>query len=154
MRRKEKQVSDQDVINSVIKSATICRVGLVKGDRPYVIPLNFGFDGSNIYLHSARSGEKVEILKINNHVCLEFEQDISIIENEKPCDWSARFLTVIVHGTAELVVDQVEKRYGLAQILEHYKPGGEQYPFTDEDIKPVLVYKVIIEEINGKISGM
>lgn len=154
MRRKDKQVSDVEVLNSVINNATVCRIGLVKDDRPYVIPLNFGFDGRNIYFHSARSGEKVEILKMNNHICIEFEQDISIIESEKPCDWSARFLTIVVHGTAELVVDLVQKRYGLVQILEHYKSGVGEYPFTDDEIKPVLVYKVMIEEIIGKLSGM
>ena len=63
-------------------------------------------------------------------------------------------MTVVVHGTAELVDEPVEKKYGLGQIVEHYGVGGEQYPFTDEEIKPVLVYKVIVEEIVGKISGM
>lgn len=154
MRRQEKQVSDLDVLHSVINKATVCRIGLVKDDRPYVIPLNFGFDGSYLYFHSARSGEKVEILKMNNHVCVEFEQDISIIEDDKPCNWGARYLTVVIHGTAELVVDLVEKKFGLVQILEHYKAGGGQYSFTDEEIKPVLVYKVVVEEIIGKISGM
>ena len=154
MRRKDKQIFDIEALHSVINNATVCRIGLVKGDCPYVIPLSFGFDGRNIYFHSARSGEKVEILKVNNNVCVEFEQDISIIEDEKPCDWSARYLTVVVHGTAELVDEPVEKKYGLGQIVEHYGVGGEQYPFTDEEIKPVLVYKVIVEEIVGKISGM
>ena len=154
MRRKDKQVTDIEVLNSVINRALVCRIGLVKDDRPYVIPLNFGFDGSNLYFHSARSGEKVEILKINSHICVEFEQDISIIENEKPCNWGARYLTVVVHGTAELVVDLGEKRYGLAQILEHYKTGGDQYLFTDEELEPVLVYKVRAEEIIGKTYGM
>ncbi|MEL1135778.1 pyridoxamine 5'-phosphate oxidase family protein [Desulfitobacterium sp. THU1] len=153
MRRKDKQISDIEALHSVINKATVCRIGLVKEDRPYVIPLSFGFDGRNIYFHSARTGEKVEILKANNHVCLEFEQDISIIEDEKPCDWSARYLTVVVHGTAELVDDLVAKKYGLGQIAEHYQAGGEQYPFTDAEIQPVLVYKVTIEEIVGKISG-
>ncbi|AGA68277.1 putative flavin-nucleotide-binding protein [Desulfitobacterium dichloroeliminans LMG P-21439] len=153
MRRKDKEILDSEVLHSVINQATVCRIGLVKEDRPYVIPLSFGFDGSNIYFHSARSGEKVEILKVNNHVCLEFEQDISIIEGEKPCDWSARYLTVVVHGRAELVEEFVDKKYGLGQIAEHYQVSGEQYPFTAEEIRPVLVYKVTIEEIVGKISG-
>lgn len=154
MRRKDKQVIDLDVLHSVINKATVCRIGLVKHDRPYVIPLSFGFDGNNIYFHSATSGEKVEILKVNSHICIEFEQDIRIIEKEKPCNWSAHYLTVVVHGTAELVVDPAEKRYGLAQIIGHYKTSEKQYFFTDQELRPVLVYKVNIEEISGKISGM
>jgi hypothetical protein len=154
MRRKDKQTSDIDVLHSVINNATVCRIGLVKDDRPYVIPLNFGFDGRYIYFHSATSGEKVEILKTNKHICVEFEQNISIIENEKPCDWGARYLTVVVHGTAELVSNPIEKRYGLVQLLTHYKAVGDQYIFSDEELKPVLIYKVIVEKMIGKVSGM
>ena len=154
MRRKEKQVFDIEALHNVINKATVCRIGLVKDNRPYVIPLSFGFNGTHIYFHSAMSGEKVEILKNNNNICVEFEQDISIVANEKPCEWSANYFTVVVHGTAELVVNPEEKRYGLIQILRHYYAGGEQYLFSDEEVRPVLVYKVIVEEIIGKISGM
>lgn len=154
MRRKDKHVSDLPVLHSVINQAAICRIAFVKDDRPYVIPLNFGFDGEHIYFHSATSGEKVDILKQNSNVCLEFEQGIDIIENEKPCEWSARYLTVIIHGRAELVSGIVEKAYGLNQIWQHFKSSAEPYPFTEEELKPVLVYKVVIEGISGKISGM
>ncbi|MHB8126350.1 MAG: pyridoxamine 5'-phosphate oxidase family protein [Desulfitobacteriaceae bacterium] len=153
MRIKDKQVLDKEILHSVMNNAVVCRVGMVKDDRPYIIPLNFGFDGNHIYFHSATSGQKVEILKKNNYVCIEFEQDIKIIEDEKPCGWGARYLTVVVHGTAELLSDLNEKRYGLSQIVKHYKASEEHYQFTDEEIKPVLVYRVSITEIIGKRSG-
>ena len=74
MRRKDKQIFDIEALHSVINNATVCRIGLVKGDCPYVIPLSFGFDRRNIYFHSARSGEKVEILKVNNNVCVDLSK--------------------------------------------------------------------------------
>lgn len=156
MRRKDKLVSDKDILHNVINQAIVCRIGLVKDNQPYVIPLSFGFDETHIYFHSATSGEKVQILKKNNHVCVEFEQDISIIENEKPCKWGVRYLTVVVHGTAELVVDPIQKSYGLAQIFLHYKAeiGIDQCSFTNEELGSVLVYRVTPLEIIGKASGM
>ncbi|KUO61446.1 MAG: hypothetical protein APF84_09090 [Gracilibacter sp. BRH_c7a] len=154
MRRKDKLVTDIDVLHSVINNAAVCRIGLVKEEHPYVIPISFGFDGTYLYFHSATSGEKVEILKMNNHICVEFEQDISIIENEIPCEWGARYLTVIVHGTAELLNDPDEKRYGLTQIVLHYKAGDKKYDFTDQALKTALVYKIKITEIIGKFSGI
>jgi len=154
MRRKEKQVSDISVLHNVIYNAKICRIGLVNDNLPYVIPMSFGFDGTYIYFHSAISGEKVEILKKNNHVCIEFEHNISIIEHEKPCNWGADYLTVVVHGTAEIMVDPAKKSYGLNQIISHYKVGTQEYLFSDEELKTVLVYKITSKEIIGKISGM
>ncbi|KUO65455.1 MAG: hypothetical protein APF84_13300 [Gracilibacter sp. BRH_c7a] len=152
MRRKDKQVFDKEILHGVINNAIVCRVGMVKDDRPYVIPLNFGFDGNYIFFHSATSGQKVDILKKNNYVCIEFEQDIEIIEDEKPCGWGAGYLTVVIHGMAELINDLNEKRYGLSQIVNHYKTSEEQYQFTDEELKTVLVYKVSMAEIIGKRS--
>ena len=152
MRRKDKQVSDKDTLFNVINKSVVCRIGLVNNNLPYVIPINFGFDGTHIYFHSATSGEKVEILKKNNHVCVEFEQDISIIENEKPCKWGARYLTVVVHGIAELVSDPMQKSYGLTQIFAHYNSGIVQFSFTNEELDSVLVYKVNLLEIIGKSS--
>ncbi|KJS85911.1 MAG: hypothetical protein JM58_07655 [Peptococcaceae bacterium BICA1-8] len=154
MRRKEKQASDIKVLHKVIYNAKVCRIGLVNDNLPYVIPLNFGFDGTYIYFHSATGGEKVEILKKNNHVCIEFEQDISIIEHEKPCNWGAHFLTVVVHGTADIMVDPGEKSYGLNQIISHYKGDSQKYLFSAEELKSVLVYKVTPKQIIGKASGM
>jgi nitroimidazol reductase NimA-like FMN-containing flavoprotein (pyridoxamine 5'-phosphate oxidase superfamily) len=154
MRRKDKQVSDKDILCDVINKAIVCRIGLVKNNRPYIIPLSFGFDGIHIYFHSAKSGEKVQILRENNNVCMEFEQDVKIIKGEKPCEWSARYLTVVVHGTAELVVDLIHKSYGLNQIFSHYNPGNNQYTFTNEELESVLVYKVTPIKIMGKSSGM
>lgn len=153
MRRKDKEVLDQEILHQVINHSMVCRIGLVNDDRPYVIPISFGFDGKNIYFHSALQGEKVEILKKNKNVCIEFEQDISIIKNEKPCNWSARYLTVIVHGTADLVADPVKKRYGLSKILAHYG-AGENHIFTDKELQSVLVYQITVKEITGKMSGM
>ncbi|KJS22029.1 MAG: hypothetical protein VR72_08060 [Clostridiaceae bacterium BRH_c20a] len=153
MRRKEKQVSDINILHNVIDNTKVCRIGLVNDNLPYVIPLSFGFDGDYIYFHSATSGEKVEILKKNNNVCIEFEQDISIIEHEKPCRWGAHYLTVVVHGTADIIIDPVEKSYGLNQIFSHYKVDAQKYLFSAEELKSVLVYKVTPKEIIGKVQA-
>ncbi|UWG95595.1 pyridoxamine 5'-phosphate oxidase family protein [Dehalobacter sp. DCM] len=153
MRREDKQITDTDGLHHVITQAMVCRVALVNDNRPYLIPLNFGFDGKHLYFHSAAGGKKVDILKKNNHVCIEFEQDIRIVENEKPCEWGAHYFTVIIHGTAELVNDLDEKRYGLDQIVKHHIASNTQYPFADKEVNSVLVYRVTIDQIIGKKSG-
>jgi len=44
MRRKEKEITDIGEIEGIIKRAGVCRLGLVDGNTPYVIPLNFGYE--------------------------------------------------------------------------------------------------------------
>ncbi|NLC63198.1 MAG: pyridoxamine 5'-phosphate oxidase family protein [Thermoanaerobacterales bacterium] len=154
MRRKDKQVSDKTLLYSVIEKATVCRMGLVDNDRPYIVPLCFGFDGTHIYIHSAKSGEKVRILRQNNNVCLEFEQDIEVIKGHKPCQWSMRYFTVIVHGKAELVDDITQKSYGLSRIISHYSHENKELTFTAEDLESVLLFKITPISITGKASGI
>lgn len=154
MRRKDKQVTDLKLIHEVINKAEICRLALMDGTKPYLIPMSFGFDGTYLFIHSASGGKKVELLKANNQVCVEFEQFEGILKAEKPCNWSARYITVICHGMAELVVDSAEKNYGLNQINRHYDPETKGHVFTEQELAPVLVYKIKPENITGKISGM
>lgn len=155
MRRKDKLVTDLKLLHEVINKGEVCRLGLVDGTEPYIIPLNYGFDGTNLYFHSAKEGRKVAILKVNNRVCVEFEQDIALVkETEKPCDWGVRYFTVICHGTAEAVLDPDEKSYGLNQIVKHYNPKGMLCDFMEQELSSVLVFKIIFKEMVGKISGM
>jgi nitroimidazol reductase NimA-like FMN-containing flavoprotein (pyridoxamine 5'-phosphate oxidase superfamily) len=154
MRRKEKLVTDLKVIHEVIHRAEVCRLGLVDGSKPYIVPLSFGFDGTHIYFHSAREGRKINVLQKNSCVCLEFEQNIGLLKAEKPCKWGFRYLTVICSGTVEPVRDFDEKRKALNLILRHYDPDWVDSTFTEQELSPVLVFKVTLEEMTGKISGM
>jgi nitroimidazol reductase NimA-like FMN-containing flavoprotein (pyridoxamine 5'-phosphate oxidase superfamily) len=153
MRRKEKCVSDPNVLHSVIRKAQVCRLGLVDGSTPYIIPMSFGFDGTHLYVHSAKEGRKIDILDKNNRVCLEFEQDVALVRGTNPCNSGFRYLTVICHGTADVVCDAEEKCYGLNQIVKQYEPEWSSRQFTKQEISRVVVFKIIIEQMIGKVSG-
>lgn len=157
MRRKEKLVTDKQIIERVIYDAHVCRVALVDEGRPYIVPMNFGYDGRHIYLHSAASGQKVDILAKNNRVCLEFEQGVEIVKRHEPCSWGANYLTVIVHGQAEVVSDATQKNDALTEIVAHYdqtfKSNYPDYIFPDKQMQSVLVYRITPSEMVGKISG-
>lgn len=49
MRHKEKEISDPSEMNAIIRKATICRLGMVNGDKPYVVPMNFGYHNNTIF---------------------------------------------------------------------------------------------------------
>lgn len=154
MRRKDKLVTDLKLIHKVIHKAKVMRLGLVDGLEPYVVPLSFGFDGMSIYFHSAAEGRKIDILKANNRVCLEFDQDAALVKKtDKPCGWTLRYLSVICTGKAELMTELEEKIYGLNQIIRHYEPETELYSFTEQQLSSILIFKIIPEEIVGKMSG-
>ena len=46
MRRKDKEILDKKEIESIIKKAGVCRLGLSDNNIPYIVPLNFGYRDS------------------------------------------------------------------------------------------------------------
>ena len=57
MTRREREVTDINEILKIMDACKIVHVGLVDGDQPYVLPMNYGYtykDGKMvIYLHGA-----------------------------------------------------------------------------------------------------
>ena len=154
MRRKDKLVTDKKILHEVIEKAEVCRLGLVDGLTPYIVPLSFVFDGTHIYVHSATEGRKVDILRKNNRVCVEFEQHVALLKGKNACNYGFRYLTVICHGTAEPVHDVDEKRSALNQLMKHYEPEWSPYQFSEQELSSVLVFKITVEGMTGKVSGM
>lgn len=56
MRRSEREIKDRKVIDDMIRRSRVCRLAMCDEDRPYVVPLNFGYDGSFLYFHAAQEG--------------------------------------------------------------------------------------------------
>jgi hypothetical protein len=62
MRRTDKEIINRREINTVLSKATVCRIGLIDRDFPYIVPLNFGYKNNCLYFHSAPIGKKIEII--------------------------------------------------------------------------------------------
>jgi hypothetical protein len=43
MRWKDREISDESGIKAIITKAVVCRLGIVNGNNPYVVPLCFGY---------------------------------------------------------------------------------------------------------------
>lgn len=65
MRRKDKEIADPRKIEAVLNQAQIIHLAMLDGDRPYIIPLNFGYADNAIYFHCAREGKKIDLIKLN-----------------------------------------------------------------------------------------
>ena len=151
MRRKEKQMTDMADIRSVIEKSVVCRLGMVDGDRPYMVPLCFGYRNDTLYFHSAAKGRKIDILRNNPNVCFEFDGSIAAVPSEKGCSWSMNFQSVIGFGQAVFIEDPEEKRTALAAIMAQYT--DRIFAFPEKNISATAVFKVKIETITGKRSG-
>ncbi|MBC7958370.1 MAG: pyridoxamine 5'-phosphate oxidase family protein [Vallitaleaceae bacterium] len=154
MRRSEREIKDIDEIEQILKTAKVCRISMVEDGKPYLVPLNFGYQDKAIYVHSAKSGRKIEILKKNNNVCFEVDIDSVIVEGERACDYSARYKSVIGFGKAIFIEEEAQKMKALDILMGQYvKDGPATHVYSQKDVERIEVIKIAIDEMTGKKSG-
>jgi nitroimidazol reductase NimA-like FMN-containing flavoprotein (pyridoxamine 5'-phosphate oxidase superfamily) len=152
MRRKEREITDRTALDAIVQKALVCRLAMCDGDQPYVIPLNFGYDGNCFYMHCAREGKKIDILEKNNRVCLEIDVDHELVKGESACDWGIKAKSVIATGKAVLIEDEEGKRRALDIIMEHYG-ASPPYSYREKGFHKALIIRVDVESMTGKKLG-
>jgi len=152
MRKTEKEISDRTAIDSIIKNCLVCRIALCKDSMPYIVPVSFGYDGSALYFHTAKEGQKIDYIKSNPKACFEFEQNVKLLRNEKnACSWAFDYESVIGFGVVSELTDVKGKTYGLNVIMEHY--SSKTWEFKKQSLDSTRVWKIEIESITGKRSS-
>jgi len=142
---------DREEIESIIKKADFCRLGLSDNNNPYIVPLNFGYRDRCLYFHTAKVGKKIDMIKTNNRVCFELDIDHEVVRAENPCDWNMKYRSVIGYGRAFLLEDIDEKRRALDIIVEHY--SGRLNEYDEKLVNRLAIIKLQVESMTGKKSG-
>jgi len=151
MRRKDREITDREEMELILQAAPVCRLAMACDGEPYVVPVCFGYDKESIFIHSAREGEKIEILRENPRVCVEVDLTAGPIRDENPCAWEMQYKSVICRGVAHFVEDPNEKQKALDCILHHY--GAESRPFPEKELQAVCIIRIEITGMTGKKMG-
>jgi uncharacterized protein len=149
MRREEREVKNQAEILAIMTEALVCRIGLSDKGMPYIVPMNFGLGENCIYLHCAKEGRKLDIIRENAKVCFEMDLLREIKQGPTTCNWGACYESVIGFGRAILVENLSEKRDALDRIMDHYG-ARPTFPYADDIIAKTEVVKIDIESVTGK----
>ena len=150
MRRKDKQITSIAAIEQLIAGAVVCRLAMVDGDRPYMVPLCFGYENGMLYFHSGHKGKKIELLKKNPNVCFEFDEDCRVLAQPSACDWGMAYCSVVGYGEASFVTSPEGKRRALDIIMRQY--GGDGGSYSDGKITATCIIRVQIRRMTGKMS--
>ncbi|HLZ68774.1 MAG TPA: pyridoxamine 5'-phosphate oxidase family protein [Dehalococcoidia bacterium] len=131
-------LTDEDA-RAVLRQERIGRLGVWDGERVFIYPVNYGYDGANLYLQS-RDGEKVRGMRRHPEVCVQVDQIIT----------PARWRSVMVHGSFEEIGEESARDAALAAIV---RQAGAQppsiAPYLDGP-EHLVVYRVPVREISGR----
>jgi nitroimidazol reductase NimA-like FMN-containing flavoprotein (pyridoxamine 5'-phosphate oxidase superfamily) len=154
MRRKDREITDTRELLEIIKGNKVCRLGMADDNRPYVVPLNYGFefegDDLILYFHCADEGKKIDILKMNPEVCFEMDGEHQLTKGKNNCEYGFNFASIIGFGTVNFIEDEAEKVHALQQLMRHQTGEDRDFRFAPPHIKAVTVFKVKTRSFTGK----
>ncbi len=155
MRRTDREVREFEDILKIIEKAKILRLGLFDGVYPYIVPLHFGYTYDSetkdliFYMHSAKEGHKLDLIRDNPNVCIELDADVEVVSGgDVPCRYGASFSSVIARGSAEILENPEEKVKGLERLMLHQT--GRSFEISEQMALSVEVVKVKVLEITAK----
>jgi len=152
MRREKQEIIDKAVLEQILGGAEICRLSMLDGELPYIVPVNYGYRDGHIYIHSAPEGKKIDLLTQNKQVCFEVEDTVEIVKGKEACDWTTRYRSVVGYGTVEILSDDKSKQEGLEAIMaQHGAP--ELVTFNVLNLKRMVILKLSITSFSGKQSS-
>ena len=152
MIRSDREITDRAEQLAIIDACDVCRVALNGDDGyPYIIPLNFGVDveGDQVYLyfHSARRGQKLDLIAQDARATFEMDCDHELICYGERMSCTMAYRSVIGRGTVE-ILPEGEKKHGLDIIMRHYHAEG--FPYSEKPIPVTTVWRLKVESMTGK----
>lgn len=152
MRRKDREITDLQAIDSIIRRCSIIHIAMFDGEYPYIVPMNFGysFDGQRFTfcMHSAKAGKKLDLLRENPSVAFELMIDGGLEEGKSPCNYGYLYECVMGRGKVRFADDPREKIELLNWIMLQHT--GRCFEFTELHASAVEVFVIEAEELTAK----
>ena len=150
--RREREVTDLDEIIQILDKCMILHLGLVDGDEPYVVPLNYGYtmeEGKlTLYMHGAKTGHKLDLIRANPKVFFEMDCDVHPFEGNHACQYGTTYASVMGRGVAHIIEDVEEKIKALNIFMK--TQTGKDFEFNEKLVGVVSIIKVDVLDYTAK----
>lgn len=150
--RREKLITDIETVKQILDKSKVLHLGLVDGDEPYVVPMNYGYTYENgkltIWLHGATSGRKYDIIRKNPKIFFETECDIVPFEGDVACKYGISYSSLMGRGIATIVEDIEEKKKALSILMQ--TQTEKDFEFNDKLAAVVGIIRLDVSDFTAK----
>ena len=124
MRRKDKEITDEEIMKRILKSTQYVTVAMSKDNDPYLVSLSHGYDEERncVYFHCAQEGKKIDYLRANNRVWGQTVVDRGYHQGE--C--SHLYASVMFSGRVVMIDDRDEKWRALELMTRQLDSDAER----------------------------
>ena len=156
MRRKDLAIADPQQVDAIIQNSHCIRLAFADGKYPYIVPMSFGYqrqgDTQTFYLHGAAVGRKVDLIQKLGCAGFELDCDGHTNEDDKACDFSVRYQSVIGEGDIVQLTDPNEKAAALQVIMKKYS-GRDDWEFPEAVLGKTAVFRLTVTAISARGHG-
>ena len=131
-------VMTPEEIDATLRRHRVGRIGCSANDRPYVVPMNYAYDGTYVYGCSL-PGRKVDVMREQPLVCFEVD------EIERASTWRC----VIAEGVFEELTSETARRDALARLAS---PGGSVVAPSLNVGNGIVVFRLRLTEKSGRFE--
>ena len=153
MRRTDREITDENRIDEIIRTCKICRLGFCDEGEVYIVPLNFGYECESgrrvFYFHGASEGRKLELIRKTGKAGFEMDCGYEPISGETACTHSSRYRSIIGSGTVRLLEDREEKKRGMLSIMAHIT-GKRDWELPEAAMNATAVFRLEVEKLSCK----
>lgn len=151
MMGKEREITDINEIENVLRSARVCRIALIDGAYPYIVPMLFGYnltgDKLEIYFRCEEKGKKMDLIKASGNAAFEIDKLHDIIRTDHSLGFAAHYHSIAGTGTIE-VVTGIDKITGISLLMKKYLgeiPAESKY--SEQTLNSCAILKLTADEL-------
>ena len=155
----QRDCKDKHKIGKFLSKARTGVLGMDADDYPYVVPVNFIWHDGSLFFHGMGSGKKEKIISSEPLVCFTVYEEYGTVTDPMPCHADTSYMSVMLFGKVEKVVDFEEAASILQKLVEKYTPGYYKHPLTSKMIEKyrssfdgnaVSVYRLTPKDVTAK----
>lgn len=132
-----------DEMHELLERQSFGHLGCARDGRPYVVPMNYAFDGKDLFFFTTE-GMKTHFIEANPAVCLQVE------EVTDPTHWRS----VMVIGQAKKLTQTEEVRQAMQIILKRNPSLTPAISATSLDTwgraVDIALYRIDVEIMDGR----
>ena len=134
----------QDKAREMFREGCIARLACVSEGEPYVVPVNYVFDGESVLVHSL-PGRKITAMRANPRVCLQID------ELTDELNWTS----VLAFGNYKEITDARERSHAMSRLLTNFPrlTPVESVIVNDAGVPDPIVFRIRIDSITGLREG-
>jgi hypothetical protein len=123
---------------AILSEGSLGRLGCVADGAPYVVPVNYHFDGKDIYIHSL-PGRKIDAMRANPRVCLQVDEITD----------AYHWRSVIAYGEYEEITDEKSREVTLGALFNRLPNLTPVESRLARGLKQTVVFRIKLTELTG-----